>query len=129
MNVINSIEQLRDCSRLPAVLRFLGTVPDYQFALPAFSETENRIATERLTNYRKACGCVAGGLVMGLSVIGYVTTFALNGRRLTDVGVMDLLSFFALFTVSTLVGKALGVLWARARAIRLVRRIVATATC
>ena len=37
MDIIDSIEQLRARTRLPAVLRFLGAVPHFEFALPAFS--------------------------------------------------------------------------------------------
>jgi hypothetical protein len=125
VNVIDSIDQLRACSRLPAVLRFLGSIPDYRFALPAFSEADNLIATQKLTNYRRACGCFAGGLVMSVCVIGFAASYFIGGRHITDFGAKDLLLFFALFTVSTFAGKALGLLWARVRAIQLVRRIAA----
>jgi hypothetical protein len=125
VNVIDSIDQLRAYSRLPAVLRFLRSVPHYRFALPAFSEADNLIATQKLTNYRRACGCFAGGLLMSLCVVGFAARLVLGGRRLVDFGARDLLVFFTLFTVSTLAGKALGLLWARVRAIQLVRRIAA----
>ena len=128
MNVIDSIDQLRACSRIPAVLRFLKRVPDLEFALPVFSAADNRIATERLTNYRRACGCFAGGLVMSLSVLGFIASYAMSGRTVVDVGITDLLLFFGLFVISTFTGKSLGILWARARAIQLVRHLVATAT-
>jgi hypothetical protein len=127
MNVISSVEQLRALSRTPSILRFFGRVPDCQFAIPELSETSNREATERLSNYRNACGCFAGGLVMGLAVIGFVIAYALSGRGISDFGVMDFLMFLGLFTASTLVGKSLGMLWARVRAIQLVRRIATRA--
>jgi hypothetical protein len=60
---------------------------------------------------------------MGLSVIGFVVSYAFSGRGIGDFGVMDLLLFLGLFVGSTLAGKSLGVLWARARAIQLVRRV------
>lgn len=128
MNVIDSIDQLRACSRIPAVLRFLRRVPDIEFALPAFSAADNRIATERLTNYRRACGCFAGGLVMSFSILGFFANYALSGRTVVDVGITDLLLFFGLFMVSTFAGKSFGIVWARARAILLVRHLVVTAT-
>jgi hypothetical protein len=127
MDVIDSIEQLRARARLPAVLRFLGAVPDVEFALPAFTATDNRIATERLTNYRRACGCFAGGLLMSLATLGFIGSWAVSSRSFTDLGLADLLLFVALFFVSTWTGKSLGILWARTRAIQLVRRLVVTA--
>ena len=131
MNIISSVEQLRALARGRALIRFFQRIPDSQFAIPELSEASNREATERLSNYRSTCGCFAGGLVMGLSVIGFFVAYALSGRRITDFGVMDFLLFLGLFTVSTLVGKSLGVLWARVRAVQFVRRIatLAAAQC
>lgn len=123
VTIISSVEQLRALSRGTTLIRFLRRVPHSEFAIPELSEQSNREATERLANYRNACGCFAGGLVMGLSVIGFVVVYAFSGRGLADFGVMDFLLFLGLFTVSTLVGKSLGVLWARVRAIQLVRRV------
>ena len=120
---IDSIDQLRACSRVPAVLGFLRNVPDLKFALPVFSEADNRNATQRLTNYRRACGCFAGGLISSLCIVGFAVSWFIGPRHLSEFGAMNLLQFFALFTVSMFAGKALGVLWARVRAIQLVRRI------
>lgn len=127
MDVISSVEQLRALSRRRALLGLLQRIPDSQFAIPELSDASNRDATVRLSNYRTVCGCFAGGLVMGLSVIGFFVAYALSGRGISDFGVMDSLVFVGLFAVSTLVGKSLGVLWARVRAIQLVRRVATLA--
>jgi hypothetical protein len=125
--VIRSVEELRTLSRGPSLLRFLQQVPNTRFELPELSDDRNRDATTRLSNYRDACGCFAGGLVMGLAVIGFFTAFAMSGRGISDVRLSDLLVFLSLFIVSTLAGKAIGVLWARIRAIQLIRRLATQA--
>jgi len=128
MDIIDSIDQLRARARLPAVLRFLRAVPHFEFALPTLSAADNVVATERLTNYRRACGCFAGGLLMSLTTLAAIGSWATSARPFTDLGLADLFLFLALFFVSTWTGKSLGILWARTRAIQLVRRLVVTAT-
>lgn len=128
MNVINSVEQLRAINHRLGITAFFDRVPHYRFAIPELSESINREASERMSNYQNACGCFEGGLLMGITVIGFVVSYVISGRSISAFGMRDLLTFLGLFFVSTLVGKMFGVLWARVRAVQLVRRMSALAS-
>lgn len=127
MNVINSAEQLRAINHRLGITSFFD-VPHYRFAIPELSESSNREANERMTNYQNACGCFEGGLLMGITVIGFVVSYVISGRSISAFGMEDFLIFLGLFFVSTLVGKMFGVLWARVRAVQLVRRMTKLAS-
>ena len=126
--VITSVEQLRAIDRSLGLSALLNRVPHYHFAIPELSPARNREASERLSNFRNACGCFAGGLFMGFTVIGFIASYLVSGRGISNFGIKDSLIFFGLFVVSTLTGKTFGVLWARVRAAQLVRRMTAQAT-
>lgn len=127
MNQINSVEQLRAANRRLGVGSLIGRVPYYQFAIPDLPEASNRDASQLMSNYQNACGCFAGGLLMGATVIGFIVQYLMSGRGVSDVGLPDFALFLALFVCSTLIGKMLGVLWARFRMVQVVRRMMALA--
>lgn len=128
MNVINSVEQLRAINQGLGITSFLDRVPHYRFAIPQLSESSNRQASEWMSNYQNACGCFEGGLLMGITVIGFVVSYVISGRSISAFGVKEFLAFVGLLVVSTLVGKMLGVLWARVRAVQLIRQMTTLAT-
>ena len=127
MNVINSVEQLRTINRRLGIT-LVFDVPRYRFAIPELPEASNREANERMSNYQNACGCREGGLLMGITVIGFIVSYVISGRSISAFGVKEFLTFLGLFFVSTLVGKMFGVLWARVRAVQLVRRMTTLAS-
>ena len=128
MNVINSVEQLRAINHRLGITSFFDRMPHYRFAIPELSESSNREASERMSNYQNACGCFEGGLLMGISVIGFVASYVISGRSISAFGVKEFLAFLGLLFVSTLVGKMFGVLWARVRTVQLVRRMTTLAS-
>jgi hypothetical protein len=127
MSEIHSVEQLQAIHRQLRLVSLIHRVPFYQFAIPDLPESSNRDASQLMSNYRNACGCVTGGLLMGVTAIGFIAHYLASGRGIAEFGLKDSVVFLALFVGSTLAGKMLGVLWARGRMVQVVRRMVATA--
>ena len=118
---------LAQASSLNYTRQHLSKEPDFQFALPELSESTNLQTTQQMNNHKNDCGCFTGGLFMGISVLSIVATFVLGYQQLSD---MDLkrFAFLALLTVAcAMLGKLVGLLWARFRMIQVVRRTVALA--
>ena len=128
MNVINSVEQLRAINHRLGITSCFDRVTHYRFAIPELPESRNREANERMSNYQNACGCFEGGLLMGITVIGFIVSYVISGRSISAFGVKEFLTFLGLFFVSTLAGKMFGLLLARVRAVQLVRRMATLAS-
>jgi F0F1-type ATP synthase assembly protein I len=124
---IRSIEQLRVVARQLGVSALVGGLPHVRFAIVGHSESSNREATERMSNYQGECGCFAGGLTMGAYVLAFIVLFIISGESPVGGGLQGLASFAALLVGSMLAGKVFGLLWARVRMIRLVRSLAARA--
>jgi hypothetical protein len=124
MQEIHSLEQLRAIDRDLGVFALVKPVRYLKFAVAGVSEERNLEASEKIAKYQKACGCFAGGITMGLCFLAYIVFLIVSGETLLNGGaVLEILFSIALFLGSTLVGKALGRLWAKVQMIRLIRRL------
>jgi len=124
---ISSVEQLRALKRRLGITSIVARVPHLRFAVAGLSEASNREASERMSGYQRECGCFAGSLLMGLSLLAFIVAFVVSGRSPLGSGLRGVVSFVALLVGSTLAGKMLGLLWARVRMVRLVRTMAARA--
>jgi hypothetical protein len=124
---ISSFEQLQVVVRQFGLTSIVGRVPRFRFVIAGLPEATNREATERMSNYQSECGCFAGGLTMGASVLAFIILFIVSGRSPVGGGFRGVAWFFVLLVVSTLAGKLLGLLWARVRMVRLMRKMAARA--
>src|SRR6266511_2477906 len=115
MNEIISVEQLREINRQLWLVSVVNRAPHYQFAIPNLPESTNREASQSMSNYRNACGCFTGRLLMGVTFISFIIHYLASGRRIWEFGLKDFAVFIALFVGSALLGKMLGLLWARVR--------------
>jgi len=127
IEVISSIEQMRALSRQFGLALLAGQVPRLRFAITGLSEASNREASERMSNYQSECGCFAGGLLTGLFAITFIIHYFVSGHSFVGGGLKSVALLVALLLGSSLVGKILGLLWARIRMIRLIRRMAARA--
>ena len=119
---IRTLEELRAIDRDLGPFALVRPVRHLKFAIAGVSEESNREASEKIASYQKECGCFAGGIAMGLCFLAYIVFVCVSGETPLNGGVLLEIAFFiALFVGSTLVGKALGKLWAKVRMIRLVR--------
>jgi hypothetical protein len=124
---ITSVDELRAANRRLGIASMVGRVPHYRFAIAGLSDATNRDATERMSNYQHECGCFAGGLLMGASVLGFLIMFIVSGRSPVGGGLQGVGLFLALLAGSTLAGKMLGLLRARIRMVLLIRHMAARA--
>lgn len=122
---ISSFEQLRSVDRQLGMASILGRIPHFRFVIAGLSETGNREANERMSNYQSECGCFAGGLVMGAFVLAFTALFVASGRSPSGGGFQGIVLFLAFLVCSTLVGKMLGLLWARVQMVRLIKTMAA----
>jgi hypothetical protein len=76
---ISTVEQLRAANRQLGIASIVGRVPHFRFAIAGLSDASNREATERMSTYESECGCFAGGLLMGASVLGCIVIFIVSG--------------------------------------------------
>jgi hypothetical protein len=94
-------------------------IPAVVFALPQLPSGRNRSLSILATEYRTACGCTAGGLVMSLAVVTALSIYFWRGGGIGDIRINHLASFVALTAGAAFCGKLLGLLWARWRLLRL----------
>jgi hypothetical protein len=124
---IRSFEQLQTVVRQFGIASLVSRVPRVRFVIAGLPEAANREASERMANYQSECGCFAGGLAMGASVLAFIILFIVSGRSPVGGGFQGVAWFFVLLVVSTMLGKLLGLLWARVRMVRLIRKMAARA--
>ena len=72
---------------------------------------------------QKACGCGIGGLFMTAAIVAMVASFFGAGNHLSDITLLQGLSFFGLAVLASLAGKLFGLFWARWRLLRLATRV------
>jgi hypothetical protein len=123
MHEIISVEQLRALDRQLWLVSVFNRAPDYQFAIPDLPESSNREASQLMSKYRNACGCFAGHVLMGLTIISFIVHYLASGRGISGFGLKDFAVFIALFVGSALLGKMFGVLWARVRMVQVIRKM------
>lgn len=109
-------------SRLVTTLR-PHSLPEVEFRLREFSDAHNRGFSAFAASMRRACGCAASGffatVVLATTVIGYFGA----GRHIADLTLRDATLALGSVLLAALVGKALGLAWARWRLLRLAYRI------
>jgi hypothetical protein len=127
MNEIISVEQLRAINRQLWLVSVVNQAPHYQFAIPDLPESSNRQASQWMSKYRNVCGCFTGHLLMGVTLISFTVHYLASGRGISEFGLRDFAVFIALFVGSALLGKMLGVLWARVRMVQVIRKMMALA--
>jgi hypothetical protein len=96
-------------SRLPAAV----------FALPQLAFEQNRTFSSLAAEYRGACGCAAGGLLMSATIVAWFYVRFAGGSGLVTVRMTDVVVLAALTACATVIGKLLGLFWARWRLFRL----------
>lgn len=123
MKEINSIKQLHSMVRVDAVASIFSKVPDYKVVLPSKSEDKNNEISGLLNRYKNECGCFTGGLFMGMSVISIIGYFLGSEAAISDLNVYALFGLAGIVFASSIAGKIVGLLWAKAQMIRIVRRV------
>ena len=121
---INSVEQLRRISRQLTGLSSVSGMPDYRFAIPDLSEAINDEASQQMNNYKNACGCFMGGLFMGVTAISIISFYLTSNEGFSEIDLTQSAILAAFIIGSVLLGKTIGLLWARIRMIQLSKKIV-----
>jgi hypothetical protein len=94
-------------------------MPAVLFQLPELSYEKNQSVSALANSYQKACGCASGGFFMSLTVVAIVVSYLVSGNHLSNINLRGVLSFMGAAVLAAIVGKLLGLLWARWRLFRL----------
>jgi len=100
-----------------------GNLPAVQFQLQVFSYEQNQSFSALASSLQKACGCASSGFFMSVTVVAIVVSFFVSGNRLSDISLLNALSFVGITVLAALFGKLLGLFWARWRLLRLAARV------
>ena len=94
-------------------------LPAVQFQLQEFSCEQNQSFSALASNFQKACGCASGGFFMSVTVVAIIVFYFESGNHLSNIDLLNVLSFVGITVLATLFGKLLGLFWARWRLLRL----------
>ena len=93
-------------------------VPAVQFQLQEFSCEQNQSFSALASDFQKACGCASGGFFMSVSVVAIIVSYFESGNHLSNINLLNILSFVGITVLATLCGKLLGLFWAWWRLLR-----------
>jgi len=94
-------------------------LPAVQFQLQEFSCEQNQSFSALASDFQKACGCASGGFFMSVSVVAIIVSYFESGNHLSNINLLNILSFVGITVLATLCGKLLGLFWAWWRLLRL----------
>lgn len=120
---IKSIAQLRAVVRTDAFTSLFGTPPDYKLALPSESDDTNNQLSILLNEYKNECGCFTGGIFMGMSVVGMCIYFSVSEAAFLELSWSSMLGVVGLVFGSSIIGKLIGLIWAKIQMLRIARRV------
>lgn len=125
MQYIDSVEQLRKIDRQLRAISLVSKMPDYQFTIPELSESTNHETSQLMNNYKNDCGCFTGGLFMGVSFISIISYYLISRQRIFDINLKHFIFIISFIFGSAIIGKIVGLLWARFRMVQVVRKTIA----
>lgn len=124
MKEISSINQLHTVVYRDVFVSLVSKIPDYKLALPSESEDKNNQISNLLNRYKNECGCFIGGLSMGISVIVITSYFVMSEATFLDLDLSAMIVVVGIVFASSIIGKVVGLVWAKVQMFRTVRRIV-----
>jgi hypothetical protein len=117
--VIRDSASFQTWRRQLRAITLTGDMPAVSFQLPELSYEKNQSVSALASSYQKECGCASGGFFMSLTVVAIVVSYFVSGNHLSNINLRGVLSFLGAAVLAAVVGKLLGLLWARWRLLRL----------
>jgi hypothetical protein len=124
MQPISSIKELQNLYYLLRSFSIVKNRSDFLLDLPMLSRTTNHLISQRLNNYKNACGCFTGGLFLGISVILLSIYFIFGNISFSENILQIVFSSVGFVIGSSLLGKISGLIWARFRMIQLLGNLM-----
>lgn len=110
--------------RRDVLVSLFNKIPDYKLTLPSESESKNNQISNLLNRYKNECGCFMGGIFMGMSVIIIISYLMMIEATFSDMGWGAMILVVGIVFVSSIVGKIVGLVWAKVQMLRTVKRVV-----
>lgn len=95
-------------------------LPTVEFQLLELSCEQNQSLSALACSLQKACGCTSSGLFMSITAVTIATSHFTSGNYLSNMNCLHIISFVGITIFAALLGKLLGLFWARWRLLRLV---------
>lgn len=117
--------QIRDFESLQAWTQQLYSIvqprnlSNVQFELRELSDEQNRSVSALANGWRTACGCASGSFLMSVTVVSLIANHFVSGGHFVDIGMRQVGTLVGMAIIAALVGKLIGLLWARWRLLRL----------
>ena len=94
-------------------------LPTVRFLLPGFSDLQNRSLSALAHDYGMECGCKSGSLFMSVTIVGLLVFYFAFGGHLSGMHLAQVGFFLGVTVLNSLIGKLLGLLWARWQLVKL----------
>lgn len=121
--VIRDLATLNQWAQQLRHIMWSRNLPTVQFQLQECSFEQNQSFSALACDFKKACGCASGGFFMSVTAAAMVVYYFVSGSRLSNITLLQVLSFVGIAILAAFAGKLLGLLWARWRLLRLATRI------
>lgn len=126
-----SIDNIEDFKRWMKSARRIGIdnrVKLYNFSIPEFSNETNAHISATVTKLDNACGCTFGSFTMSITFISIVINYLSTGNSLLSIGLNDAGYCFGYTLVGALIGKCIGLLYAKYQLINYTDKILSQLT-
>jgi hypothetical protein len=120
---IDSLSDFTEWTRTLRKFSLNNELKTYTFNLTEFSVEENQRISGQVTEYHNACGCNTGSLTMTITLVSAVSYFFISGGTISTLSGNDILLGSGITIAGALVGKAIGLLQARWKLIRLAQHL------
>jgi hypothetical protein len=94
-------------------------LPIVRFQIRQASSEQNDSFSALAGGLQKACGCGIGGFFMTVAIVAMAASFFMSGNHFFSITLLQVLSFVGIAVLASLLGKLVGLFWARWRLLRL----------
>lgn len=117
--LIDNLSAFKEWSISIRKFQFQNDLVTYNLKLPEFSPDENQTISNQINKYNNACGCETGSLFMSLTLIITIAGYFISGGKFSAITLYQVLWGAGITLFAALVGKGIGLLFARWKLIKL----------
>jgi hypothetical protein len=121
--VVRDLAALQEWRRQLHSITSARNLPAPLFQFPKLSDEQNSRASARANGHQKACGCQIGSALMSFTAVALIVWHFASGIHLSNSTLSHVASLAGITVASALLGKLLGLLWARYQLLRLASNI------
>lgn len=124
MQNIISAEQLRITHQQLLTNLIISNKSDYYFTIPQLSESSNQEVSQLMNKHKNECGCSLGSKFMGLGIVALICYFIIDQQPVFQKNFKHYIIIVSFIIGCAIIGKIVGLLWARFRMIQIVNKTI-----